>query len=90
MLIGEICLHGDCEEEISFLADYCHPGQANDSWSGLIMFMKIMHTIARYKKRRFTYRLLIMPETIGSDVYISDNLEWLNKIIETIFSDTVG
>ena len=90
MIIGEICLKGDNEEELVFLADYCHPGQMNDSFSGLIMFMKVMHTLAQRQSRRFTYRFLFMPETIGSAVYISNNPNCLKKMIGTIFSEMVG
>jgi aminopeptidase-like protein len=90
MLVGEILLKGEREEEIVFLADYCHPGQMNDSFSGLIMFMQVMNTLAQKERRRFTYRFLFMPETIGSAVFISDNPMRLKKMIGTIFSEMVG
>jgi aminopeptidase-like protein len=90
MLVGEILLKGEREEEIVFLANYCHPGQMNDSFSGLIMFMQVMNTLAQKERRRFTYRFLFMPETIGSAAFISDNPMRLKKMIGTIFSEMVG
>jgi aminopeptidase-like protein len=90
MLVGEIYLEGEQKEELVFVADYCHPGQMNDSFSGLIMFMKVMHTLAQRKSRRFSYKFIFMPETIGSAAYISDDPKRLQSMIGTIFSEMVG
>ena len=90
MLVGEVYLEGDRKEELVFVAYYCHPGQMNDSFSGLIMFMKVMHTLAQRKSRRFSYKFIFMPETIGSAAYISDDPRRLQTMIGTIFSEMVG
>ena len=90
MLIGEIILPGTSGKEIMFLADYCHPGQVNDSFSGLAMFMRVMSTLAQQQNRKYTYRLLMMPETLGSAMYIAQDPERIKNVVGTIFSEMVG
>jgi len=90
MLVGEICIPGESDETFIFLSDFCHPGQVNDSFSGLAMFMKLMYYIARMPSRKYTYKLLIMPETIGSAAYISTQQESLKNVRGAMFSEMVG
>ena len=90
MIVGDIVLKGEEPDTFLFVADYCHPGQANDSFSGLAMFMKIMQALSRESKRRYTYRLLIVPETIGSAVYIASDPEKIKHVFGSLFSDSVG
>ena len=61
MLVGEIPLEGECSETIAFLSDWCHPGQVNDSFSGLVVFIEVMRTLALRPKRRYTYKLFTFP-----------------------------
>jgi aminopeptidase-like protein len=90
MLVGEICLPGETDDTFIFLSDFCHPGQVNDSFSGLAMFMKVMHSIAQLPKRKYTYKMLILPETIGSAAYITSELESLKKVKGAMFAEMVG
>jgi aminopeptidase-like protein len=90
MLVGEIVLEGETRDTIAFLADWCHPGQVNDSFSGLVMFMEIMRTLAQRPQRRYTYKLLMFPETVGSSVYIGSDQTRARSIRGAIFSEMVG
>lgn len=90
MVIGEIKVKGTSEQEILLLADHCHPGQVNDSFSGVMMFMQVMASLAKYTDLKYTYKLLIMPETIGSAAYITANKDKLHNVKGTIFSEMVG
>lgn len=90
MLVGEIVIPGETEETLLFVANYCHPGQVNDSFSGLVMFTQVMRMLARRQKLRYTYKLLVVHETIGSAVYISSNTNRKNKLIGGIFSEMVA
>jgi aminopeptidase-like protein len=90
MLVGEIVLEGMSRDTIAFLADWCHPGQVNDSFSGLVMFMEVMRTLAKRLRRRYTYKLLIFPETVGSSVYIGSDPTQVRSIRGAIFSEMVG
>ena len=90
MLVGEITLEGEREDTLLFLADYCHPGQVNDSFSGLAVLLKVMHDLSKLGRRQYTYKLLILPETIGSTVYIASDPARLKTLRGAVFVDTVA
>lgn len=91
MLVGEIVVPGREKNSLTFLANYCHTGQVNDSFSGLGMFMKVLHDLAQKPRPRYTYRLLVIQETIGSAVFISRYKKQLQReLIGAIFSEMVA
>jgi len=90
MLIGEFVLPGSSDREIALLADYCHPGQVNDSWSGILALIDVMKEISNWSDRKYTYRFLIFPETIGSSVLLEDKPEYIYNTDLAIFSEFVG
>ena len=79
---GEILIKGKSEKEI-FLSTYvCHPSMANNELSGIGVLTFISKFLFEMKNRRYSYRIVFVPETIGSLVYISENLlEMRAKII---------
>lgn len=90
MLVGEIVVPGKSEDTILFIANYCHPGQVNDSFSGLAMFMKVMHVLAQREQCRYTYKLLILQETIGSAIHIAADPARLRRVKGAVFSEMVA
>lgn len=90
MLVGEIILPGQTTDTISWLADYCHPGQANDSLSGLAMFAEVMRALAARPSRRYTYNLLMFPETIGSAIYLAADPSRFAVTRGAVFSEAIG
>ena len=78
---GELIIPGSLEKEI-FLSTYiCHPSMANNELSGPCVTTYIAKWIEDLKKRRFTYRIIFVPETIGSITYLSKNLDVMKKSI---------
>lgn len=76
---GEIILKGDTEKEI-FLSTYiCHPSMANNEVSGPVVTIELVKWLASLKRRRYTYRIIFIPETIGSITYLSSNLDVMKK-----------
>ena len=90
MLVGEVVIKGQSNESILFIANYCHPGQVNDSFSGLALFMKIMSDLAQKDSLKYTYRFIFCQETIGSAIYVASNPHNLDGVIGAMFSEMVG
>jgi len=76
---GEIIIPGKAEKEI-FLSTYvCHPAMANDQLSGPCVAIYLAKWLSELKHRRYTYRIVFIPETIGSIAYLSRNLEIMKR-----------
>jgi aminopeptidase-like protein len=70
---AELILKGASEQEV-FLSTYvCHPSMANNEISGPSVVTYIAKWLASID-RRYTYRIIFIPETIGSICYLSQNL----------------
>jgi len=90
MLVGEINLPGKTNDTIALLTDYCHPGQVNDSWSGILAMIDVIKSLSATNNRHHSYKLFIFPETIGSCIFLESNTELIDSIKLAIFSDFVG
>jgi len=78
---GELVLKGKTKQEV-FLSTYiCHPSMANNELSGPVVTMALAQWLAALKNRLYTYRIIFIPETIGSIVYLSRNLDYLKKYV---------
>jgi aminopeptidase-like protein len=91
MSYGEVLLKGETEEEI-FLSTYiCHPSMANNELSGPVVATALLEFIKSMPNRRYSYRVVFIPETIGSICYLSRNLEEMKKNIIAGFNlTTIG
>jgi aminopeptidase-like protein len=70
---GELIIHGESEKEV-FLSTYvCHPSMANNELSGPTVTTYLAKWI-KSQPRKYTYRIIFIPETIGSICYLSKNL----------------
>ena len=75
---GELIIPGKSKKEILISTYICHPQMANDGLSGPLMAMAIAKHFSK-KKNYKTLRIIFIPETIGSIVYINKNLKKLKK-----------
>lgn len=76
---GEIILPGQTQDEI-FLSTYiCHPSMANNEISGPCVLIHLAKLLSDFPVRRYTYRMVFIPETIGSITYLSRNYEHMKK-----------
>ena len=85
---GELLIEGKNREEI-FLSTYiCHPSMANNELSGPTVLTFIAKWIQELPERRYSYRIIFIPETIGSISYLSKNYKHLQKHVVAGFNVT--
>ena len=85
---GEVIIKGQSEKEI-FLSTYiCHPSMANNELSGPAVTTALIQYIKSMLNRKYTYRIIFIPETIGSICYLSKNLTVMKKNIIAGFNVT--
>lgn len=85
---GEIIIKGETKQEI-FLSTYiCHPSMANNELSGPCLAIYLAKWLSKLSKRKYTYRIIFIPETIGSITYLSRNLEELKENVIAGFNLT--
>ncbi|MBF7042853.1 DUF4910 domain-containing protein [Campylobacter volucris] len=73
------------KEEILISTYLCHPSMANNELSGPIVATFLAKWLLKQKERKYNYRFVIIPETIGSIVYINKNLNHLQKYVKAGF-----
>ena len=54
---------------------------ANNELSGPCVVIHLAKWIKNLKNRRYSYRIVLVPETIGSIAYLSKNYKAMKKII---------
>jgi aminopeptidase-like protein len=85
---GELVIPGDEPGEV-FLSTYvCHPSMGNNELSGPVVTTALAKWLQSLPRRRYTYRIVFIPETIGSIVYLSRNLEALKQRVIAGFNVT--
>jgi len=76
---GECVLPGEQEEEVLVSIHCCHPSLANDNLSGIAIGMELARMLAA-RARRFTWRFLFIPGTIGSLAWLAANRDGVGRI----------
>lgn len=75
-------LPGESEKEILLSSYLCHPSLANNELSGPLVLLALYNRIKKWPKRRFSYRFLLNPETIGSLCFLSKYHHHLKEYLE--------
>ncbi|EAH5026320.1 DUF4910 domain-containing protein, partial [Campylobacter jejuni] len=73
------------KDEILISTYLCHPSMANNELSGPVVAIFLAKWLLSLKERKYNYRFVIIPETIGSIVYLSKHLEHLKKHVKAGF-----
>lgn len=76
---GELRIPGKNEKEILLSTYVCHPSMANNELSGPVVQLQLAKWILSQKDRKYSYRLVWIPETIGSITYLSQNLKEMKE-----------
>nr|WP_239090268.1 DUF4910 domain-containing protein [Marinomonas ostreistagni] len=82
---GELLIPGETEQEVMLSTYVCHPSMANNEVSGPVVATALAQHILALPKRRFSYRILFLPETIGSITYLSKHLDTLKQRLQAGF-----
>ncbi len=87
MPYGELVIEGNEKKEVFFSTYLCHPSMANNELSGPCVAVELARWLMQ-SRRRYTYRFVFIPETIGSLAYMSRNLAEMQRNIIAGFNLT--
>ena len=82
LFYGELLIPGKSKEEILLSTYICHPQMVNNEISGPAVLTFLANDIFKNKRYNFySYRIIFIPETIGSIAYLSLNFNRLKKFV---------
>ena len=85
MHYSELLIKGKSKKEILICSYICHPSMANNELSGPL----VITALAKFlKSKKYSVRLVLIPETIGAVAYINKNLNHLKKNLVAGFNLT--
>ena len=86
---GELFLPGETEKEVLFSCHVCHPSLCNDNLSGIAVMTWLARELAD-RPRRYSYRFLFIPGTIGSITWLARNEERAQRIAHGLVAANLG
>lgn len=87
LTFADVVIPGERREEILLSTYVCHPSLANNELSGPVVTAHLAEWI-RSAPRRYTYRLVFVPETIGSLAYVHQHYDHLRRHVIAGFNVT--
>jgi aminopeptidase-like protein len=86
---AEYYLPGETQEEVLLSAHVCHPSLCNDNLSGMAIATFLAEWLGS-KPRRYSYRFLFIPGTIGSITWLSRHPQQVSRIKHGLVLTGVG
>ena len=87
---GEYFLPGASSDEVLVSTHVCHPSLCNDNLSGIAVATHVARALAGLSRRRYSYRFLFVPATIGSIAWLAANEPNLGRIKHGLVVACVG
>ncbi|GAA3995307.1 DUF4910 domain-containing protein [Hymenobacter fastidiosus] len=86
---GELFLPGETTDEVLISCHICHPSLANDNLSGIAVAIFLARYLTR-QPRRYGYRFVFVPGTIGSLTWLSRNADAVTRIRHGLVATLLG
>lgn len=86
---GEFVLPGETPDEVLISAHVCHPSMCNDNLSGIVLAATLAQLLTGVR-RRYTYRFVFVPGTIGSITWLALNETSLPRVRHGLVVAYVG
>jgi aminopeptidase-like protein len=86
---AECVLPGTLAAEVLIACHVCHPSMANDSLSGVVLTTFLAAAVAK-RTRRYTYRFLFAPATIGSIAWLARQGALVDRVEHGLVLTCVG
>jgi aminopeptidase-like protein len=86
---GECILPGESHEEVLISTHICHPSMANDNLSGIAIATALAERLAAIP-RRYTYRFVFVPGTIGAITWLARNELLIPRIVHGLLLTGLG
>jgi aminopeptidase-like protein len=77
---GECVLPGETDDEVLVSTHICHPSLANDNLSGIAVATALAQALAARGSRRYGYRFVFAPGTIGAITWLARNESRVDRI----------
>jgi len=90
MTWGDCLLPGSTTEEVVISSHVCHPQLANDNLSGIAVAVHLAEALAAVPERRYSYRFLFAPGTIGAIAWLARNRERLDTFRHGLIAANLG
>jgi aminopeptidase-like protein len=88
--VGEVLIPGQSDQTFMLVAHLCHPAMVNDDMTGVVVGLELARRLLDGPQPFYTYRLLILPETIGSVAYLSHNEDLIPRMATGLFLEMLG
>lgn len=82
MTYGDLVISGSTNDEVLLSTYICHPSMANNELSGPVVTAALAQWLLSLPQCRYTYRIVVIPETIGSITYLHRHLEHLRTHVK--------
>ena len=86
---GELLLPGERAEEVLISCHICHPSLANDNLSAIAVAVMLARQLHQ-GPRRYSYRFVFAPGTIGAIAWLSENSDAVARIRHGLVLSLLG